>query len=300
MMGKGVKRAFGLVGMLSLLVVTYPRTAEAALLSTWSWSGTVSGGTVSGQASFSVVADGGGWDLVIDMSNTAIAAPVTTAQVLTGLYFDTNSVTGALTMLSAFATNGLMSAVSQTSPDGGSTNANICAPGHGGTAPTPACGVTVPGGWEAAYGATGLNGGAVAQHWGIGTSGQSGVFNGNNTTGVGNANYGIAPGNGVGDGTGGGLSGMLPYTYAAAEFTLTGLTTDQITISNVLGTYGTLPEGTPAGVNITPTPEPASLAILVVSCIGLASARRNRRAKGSPYDLFKTPGGAGPVLGDAP
>jgi len=259
-----MKRSFGWIPVVSLLVAVPPHGAMAVPLSTWSWSGTVSGGAVSGRAAFSVVPDGGGWDLVINVSNTAATSPTTTAQILRGVYFDMSLVTSALTMSSAVATGGILSALNQTIPDAGSLNTNICAPGHGGTAPNPSCSTTVPGGWEAAYDASGLNGGAVTEHWGVGTSGQSGK-------------YGIAPGNNVGDGSGGGLTGMLPYTYASAVFTLSGLTTDQITIFNVLGAYGTLPEGTPAGVITSSVTEPASAALLLVGGIGLARARRNKR-----------------------
>lgn len=264
---------------LAAATLAFGTAAHASqLLSGWSWSGTVSGGQVSGAATFSVTADGAGWDLIIDVSNTALAAPTTTAQILTGLYFDVSSSQGALTMKSAVANSGLQSSLNETGANGGSVGSNICAPGSGGTAPSSGCASTIGGGWEAAYGAAGLNGGAVSEHYGIGTSGQSGVFIGNSTTGVGNADYGIVPGNGVGDGSGGGgVSGMLPYTYATAEFVLSGLTTGTPTISNVLGTYGTLPEGTPAGTNITSTPEPASMALLVAGCIGLAGAKRSRR-----------------------
>lgn len=265
--------------MLAVLTLAFGSAARAdQILSDWSWRGTVSSGPASGSATFWVAADGAGWDLIIAIKNTAPAAPTTTAQILTGLWFDVSSSQGALTMKSAVADSGLQSSLNQTGADSGSVGTNICAPGSGGTAPSSACGSTIGGGWEAAYGATGLNSGSVAEHYGIGTSGQSGVFNGNSSTGVGNADYGLVPGNGVGDGSGGGgVSGMLPYTYATAKFVLGGLTTNTITISNVVGTYGTLPEGTPAGTNVTPTPEPASVVLLLAGCVGLVGTKHSRR-----------------------
>jgi hypothetical protein len=49
------------------------------------------------------------------------------------------------------------------------------------------------------------------------------------------------------------------YVYGQVTFTLNGLTTSNITISDVAGAYGTAPEATPAATIVnTSTPEPAT------------------------------------------
>src|SRR4051794_22586143 len=96
-------------------------------------------------------------------------------------------------MKSAVATSGLVNAANQTSPAPGTANSNVCAPGKGGTALNLSCASTIGGGWEAGYFAGGIGGGTNAtQHFAVGTSGQTGVFNGN-AANVGNVNYGVAP-----------------------------------------------------------------------------------------------------------
>lgn len=242
-----MKQPYRTTFMIVLLSAVYPSLAAAnTVISNWTWSDTVASGLVTGSAQFSVAPDGPAFDLVIVVNNTSPVVPTTTAQILTGLFFDVNTLSGPLTMAAASATGGILSNVNQTSPDAGSANTNICAPGHGGTASDPSCPVTIGGGWEAGYDVLGLGGGQFVPHWGIATAG-FGIFHGNATTGTGDGNYGIAPGNGVGDGSADGLPTMLPYVYGTATFTLTGLSTDQIVISHVLAAYGTLPDGTPGG-----------------------------------------------------
>src|SRR6516164_8509594 len=173
----------------------------------WAWTGTVSGNAVSGIVSFSIVPDGAGFALQLDITKTATTVPPTTAAVLTGIYFDLTALgQGALGVKSATATGGLVDATNQTTPLASTLNTNICAPGKGGTALDNTCSSTIAGGWEAAYNPAGLSGGALAtRHYGVGTSGQGGVFSGN-AANAGNANYGVVvtPGINTGlDGVGG-------------------------------------------------------------------------------------------------
>ena len=137
---------------------------------------------------------------------------------------------------------------------------------------------TVSGGWESAYRSTGIGGGASAtQEWAVGTSGQSGIFHGND---VGTFDYGVAPGNSVGvnPALGGGLSGGYPpgYIYGQVTFILKGLTTSDVTVSQVAGAYGTNPEATPAATVNTSTPEPATFGMFFLAALLLAIWRTNR------------------------
>jgi hypothetical protein len=219
---------------------------------------------------FSTLADGNAFDLAITLTNTG-DAPTTTAAILTGLYFDISSGVpqGALGMSSAVANDGLIDATNVVSGVG----ANICAPGVGGTATSPSCSSTVAGGWEAGYFLNGIP--ATGDHYGIGTSGQSGIFNGNGTSGVGNANYAIAPSSGITSSNA--ITNEVAYTYTMATFTLTGLTSSDITISNVFAAYGTAPEFTPAGVPLEATvPEPATMAEFAAGALLLAFGSRRR------------------------
>ena len=258
------------------------QTASATLLSNWSWSTQISAVDVSGTASFSVDADThglGGYDLTIVIDNTADQLPTSSSQILAGLYFDITPSVGALSMYSAIADLGILkSGSAQTSAPVSTQNTNVCAPGtnQSGVAPNVA-NCTVSGGWQAVYNNSGVGGGAKAtQQYGIGTSGQGGVFNGNN---VGGFDYGIAPGNGVGidpniNGGSGGLGskqvdpadGTGPgYVYGEVVYVLTGLNTSAITIANVESAYGTAPEGVVAATNITQQslPEPSSATMLL-------------------------------------
>ena len=266
------------------------QVASATELSTWQWGGssnptTVSGVAVSGTADFSIIVDGSGYDLVIALTNTAAKnSPTSTAQILTGLYFDISTAPGALSMYSAVASLGMFTTgAAQSTPTAGTAGTNMCAPGAGesGVAPN-ATNCTVDGGWEAAYKSTGLGGGASAtEHYGIGTSGQTGVFKGSN---VNTFDYGLAPEAGINPANGGGLSNAYPPGYAAGAgtFTLTGLTAAQIVniqILNVEAAYGTAPEGTPAATieQQTSTPEPASGFMLAGAIAILGLFNRGRR-----------------------
>lgn len=269
----------------AIMLGGFSKTATAGLLSNWTWSSTITSVNVAGGASFSVGADttgAGGYDLTIVVDNTANQLPTSTAQILTGLYFDISGFTGALSMYSATADLGMLeSGSAQNTPTAGTANTPMCAKGAGENALAPnSTNCTVSGGWESAYNSSGIGGGAAAkQHYGLGTSGQTGIFHGND---VGTFDYGVAPGGtvGINPANGGGLSGAYPpgYVYGEAVFVLTGLTTQNITIQNVSGAYGTAPEGTPAATNMTTAlPEPSSVTMLLAGVMLLAMTSRMRR-----------------------
>jgi hypothetical protein len=255
------------------------QTPAFANTSTFSWSTSYLGFNIGGTASFSTVADAtSGFDLVIVLTNTATDAVVNPGQVLAGLAFDiTSGASGALSMLSAQTTGGLIQSTNYTTPAAGSAGANICAAGSGGTGgASPACSSTISGGWEAAYSSGGINSTwAPNDRWGIGTTGL-GVYNGNN---VNPGDYGLVPGGGVGAGANGAVTNGFPYVYGSATFTLRGLTSSEITVSNVEGIYGTQPEATPAGTVVnTATPEPSTLSAMGLGAALLGFAARKRRA----------------------
>jgi hypothetical protein len=234
--------------------------AHADTLFNFSGTDALNGYHVSGSVTFSTQVDGLGYDLVIVLSNLASTGPATSADLLTGLYFDitpSSGTQGALGLLSATANMGLITSTTTTT----TTPSNICAKGVGGTAQSNTCSATVAGGWEAGFWSGGVSSvnstlTGVTAHYGIGTSGQGGLFSGN-TANAGQVNYGIAPSVGLSSSANSGVTGNFPYVSTEATFVLYGLTTNQITISNVFGAYGTAPEEVPGAV-LTATPEPAS------------------------------------------
>jgi hypothetical protein len=183
-------------------------------------------------------------------------------------------------MYSAVADLGMLTTgANQTSPTVGTAGTNAWATGAGENALAPnATNCAVTGGWESAYNSSGIGGGASAtQEWAVGTSGQTGIFHGND---VGTFNYGVAPGNSVGvnPAAGGGLSGGYPagYIYGQVTFTLKGLTTSDVSVSGVSGRLRNNPEATPAGTVNTSTPEPATFGIFLAGALLLALRRTNR------------------------
>jgi hypothetical protein len=265
----------------ALVSLLHINPARATLLSSWTWTS----GTLAGEADFSIVADAasGFYDLQIVLTNTATAAPSVSSDVLSGLYFDVNSTAGslgALSMISAAATGGTVSSTGQTTATAGTIGANICAPGAGGSAGSPTCAVTLPGGWEAAYNSTGFTP-TLTQHYAIGTTGQTGTFIGNSSTGTGQLNYAIMPSSGVSTSANGGVSGNFPYVLASATLTLGKISTNQITISHVAGAYGTAPEATPSAQTTT-VPEPGSLAIIGAGLIAMFAWRHRSPRRINP------------------
>ena len=250
-------------------------TADATLLSSWTWSS----GTLAGEADFNIVADAtsGYYDLQIVLTNTATVAPAISSNVLSGLYFDLSGSLGALGMISAVATDGTVNSLGQTTPTTGTIGANVCAPGAGGTAAAPTCATTVAGGWEASYKAGGFTT-TLTQHYAVGSTGQSGAFNGNNTTGTGQLNYSIMPSSGASLSSNSGVTGNYPYVLTSATLTLGKFNTNHITVSNVAGAYGTAPEATPSAQTSTSVPEPGSVAIMGAALVAMFAGRRRLRA----------------------
>lgn len=254
----------------------------------FTWSASPASYTLSGSADFSVVRDGSAFDLVIAVNNTAPAGVSVSSEILTGLYFNIAGPSqGALEMMSAVATDGLIESGNYTQPANGTAASNICAPGTGGTAGNPACSSTIAGGWESGYWSAANNG----YHYGIGTSGLSGAFNGNGTTGAGQVNYGIVPFGSAANpalvNPNTGITNQFPYTDGLATFVLAGLTTDQISIAGVSAEYGTAPEysvaasqritGNESGVS--GVPEPATIVEMVGATVVICGWfwRRTRR-----------------------
>jgi len=246
-------------------------TAHANQL--WMWNGSISGYTVSGTVSFSVIPDGAGYDLQLDITNAATTVPPSTADVLTAIYFDlTAPGQGALGLKSATATSGLVDGTNQTTPPVPTLNTNICAAGKGGTALDNTCSSTIPGGWEAAYNLAGLGGNSSAtQQYGVGTAGL-GVFSGN-AANAGNANYGVVGTAGINAGLDG-VNNMTPYSYHTVTIVLGGLIAPDVTISNVSGVYGTGPDGTPAALFDNSVPEPGTYLLIGAGLAAIVFLRR--------------------------
>ena len=234
----------------------------------FTWSASPASYTLSGSADFSTVPDGSGFDLVIVVNNTAPAGVSVSSEILTGLYFNIAGPSqAALEMMSAVATGGLIESGNYAQAANGTAGSNICAPGVGGSAGNPTCNSTIAGGWESGYWASGNSG----YNYGVGTSGLSGAFNGNRSTGAGQVDYGIVPLDGSGSpalvNPNTGVTNQFPYTAGIATFVLSGLTTNQITIADVSAEYGTAPEYSIRATQATPgsqyqvsgVPEPATI-----------------------------------------
>jgi hypothetical protein len=242
--------------------------APAALFAdtTFTWSGTdpANGYLLSGTATFKTpTADilNGGFDLMITVTNTATTLISASQDLLAALFFDINGGggLGPLGMLSATTSSaGLFNAAGTT---GSGAVTNICSTGQVGTALTNKCPTQIAGGWQAGYWSTGVANqplrtaplAGVTSHYGIGTAGY-GVFSGSD---VGSSNYSIAPSVGTTSNPNGSVN--FPLVDGTATFTLYGLSTSTITISNVFAAYGTGPEVVDAATNITAVPEPGTL-----------------------------------------
>lgn len=275
-----MKTKLGVIWALpACLLILSPCLSASTLTYTWSQAGTDT--HLDGTAAFTIMPDPtSGYDLIIVLTNTSAAAPIVSGDIISGVLFDISAdlPQGALTMASATATDGLIQSTDFHHAASLTAGNTICAQGGGQSAPNPSCTSTTGGGWEAAYLSTGFTQSfANGAHYGIGTTGL-GIFNGNF---VNPADYEIAPGNGVGigDGANTGVTHDFPFVYGDATFVLTGLTSGNVTISNVRATYGTLPEATPAGTIVqSDTPEPSSWVFFAsgIAVISLLSRRAQR------------------------
>lgn len=263
----------------------------AAASTIWEWSSNNANyGLLQGTTTFSVVVDSNKSDcgmttcysLQIVLSNTSINPTDQSSQVLEGLFFDLKSngseLNNPIGMLSALATGGLLESTGTTIVPG-SAGSDICGAGKAtqGNARNPLCTI-VSKGWEAAYSTGGftVGGTAYSQHYGIGDAGW-GLYIGKD---VGNSINGIVPGNGVGiRSPNGSITKNYPFVYGTATFDLYGLTTNNVTISNVRAAYGTAPEATTSAevfvTGVAGAPEPASLSMVLVAVLGLLWLRRS-------------------------
>jgi hypothetical protein len=262
------------------------------------WSSSASGYTLSGNAAFSTQRDGSLFDLIIVVNNTSPVGPSVPSQILTGLYFD---ILGAsqtsLAMISAVATDGFVETGNYIEAADATAGSNICAPGAGGSASTPACPATVAGGWESGYWPSGNNG----YSYGIGTTGGAGAFNGNPGTGTGQLNYGILPLATsispalVNPNTG--VTNEFPYVNGTGTFVLAGLSSPDIVIAAAAGVYGTASDYViPASQNqssfqnlSTPEPSTAVEASAVSILFFAAVFRRIRKARGRRVHACRFP-----------
>jgi len=250
------------------------------------WSSSVSGYTLSGGAAFSTQQDGSLFDLIIVVENTAAVGPSVPSRILTGLYFDIQGASQtSLAMISAVATAGFVETGQYIQAADGTAGSNMCAPGAGGNAPAPVCSAKVAGGWESGYWPSGTRG----YSYGIGTTGGSGAFNGNATSGVGQLNYGILPLATsispalVNPNTG--VTNEFPYVNGSGTFVLTGLSSPDIIIAAAAGVYGTAADYViPASRNqpsqslATPEPSTAAAAWAVLLLFFAGRFRQTRKA----------------------
>src|SRR5712692_3560676 len=104
------RHALSFTVLLTFATVLIPQIASASPFNpvTYAWSSVIGGSPVSGTATFSTIVDGGGWDLVIQLTNTSTIQPPASQNILDGLYFDIGPSPGARRMLSAVATEGLL------------------------------------------------------------------------------------------------------------------------------------------------------------------------------------------------
>jgi len=186
-------------------------------------------------------------------------------------------------MYSASATGGTISAPGTTSDPGTIANPpNICGAGKAtvGTSLNPLC-VPATKGWENAYSTTGFPAvgtpaQAFTQHYGIGDAGWN-LYNGGN---VGNPINGITPLGGISSNPNKSLSKNYPFVNEVATFVLYGLTTQNVTVTNVVAAYGTAPEAEVAA-NTNGGPEPGTITMLLGGLAAVA-AYRLRPGAGPP------------------
>jgi hypothetical protein len=249
----------------------------------WQWSGLLSGYTLSGSVDFSVITTGGQYALQMVITNNATAVPPSTSDILTGIYFNLAGVPGALGMKSAKATDGLLDATHQTPGTQYNAGTNICA-NAGSGARANLCATTLSGGWQTVYNPGGVGGGANAtQKYGVGTSGQGGVFSGNS---VGNVNYGIAPSAGINVSLDG-VSNMVPYSYNKVTIVLYGLISPNVVVNNVEAAYGAAPDAVLDAEIYESQPEPGTWATIAGGLVAMMWLRR--KAKPAPVPAVPSP-----------
>ena len=273
------------------LLISYTASAD-----TYKWSTTdPTYGLLAGQVTFTTVADpnltdcGGSscYFLQVALSNTTTQAVNQSSQVLNGLFFDIiNSSTGQeltsnIGMATGYATGGLLKAAGTTPASGtGGTNSSICGDTPQGTALKPKCSsvdISKQGnvlGWTVGVDSSGLtipNTGTTkyTQKYYLANGGWGDFHD------TGNPNLGIVPSGGAPN-PNNGMKSDFPLTYSTATFTLYGLTTDKISIRNVVASYGTAPEAEIAA-NSSLGPEPGTV-VLVAGALVLLLTKKRRRA----------------------
>lgn len=260
--------------------------AHGARATTYLWSSNnATYGLLAGSATFTtapdpITSDCGAsscYELQIVVSNTSTNPVNQSSQILEGIFFDVLASNGselnnAVGMLSAVATGGQLTAAGHSPTNVGADVCGAGTPTQGSTL-GPKC-TTVAKGWEAAYSTSGFTLATsthYSQNFGIGDAGW-GLYNGND---VGNPKNGIVPGSGVGTASSPNGSVKFPLVYGTATFTLYGLKTDQVSITNLIAAYGTSPEAVVfSGANV---PEPSTVA-LVAGALVLLLARKRRRS----------------------
>ena len=277
------------IARLGVFLIIGLSICKTAMSSTFLWgTNDPTYGLLQGTVSFTFSSDPNTSDcgaatcyyLQVVLSNTSTNPANQSSQVLEGIFFDLRdsnnvAVNNATGMYSAVATGGQISAPGTTITPG-TTGADICGAGEAttGTSKVPLC-ATVAKGWENAYSTSGFTVGGVAfsQHYGIGDAGW-GVYNGGN---VGNPTNGITPIAGISSNPNGSISKNYPFVNETATFVLYGLTTQSVTITNVVAAYGTAPEAEVAA-STTNVPEPGTIAMLLSGLGAVAVYRCRRRA----------------------
>jgi hypothetical protein len=231
----------------------HPQPARAGLLFSGSGYNPEAGAAASGTALFSVSGD----TLTLVLTNTTQPRTAAQGNALTGVAFDIDPGSPALTLVGIALTPGSSIWTSRTS-------SNTAGP--------------LAGSW------TDVLGGSPSGEYGIATTGFGGAFRGGSITrGNASPDYGI-----VADGTFPGPFGgsRFPFIQRSLTFTFTGASgLSEGDVGNVKLLFG----GDGSGVvDATPTtasnPEPSTLALTLLGALGLAGwgARRRRASVGIP------------------
>lgn len=294
-------RSWALLATFVLSLACTPARANSVLFD-WltyynSTTGTLStSGTpdqeMTGTVTFSTVADStygpSNYDLVITLVNQAPVASPASAYLLDGLYWNmtqgstvslaSGTSPGSLTMFSATASTFIMV---NAAGNGTSTGAggSICGPGAKGTTTiADTCTTKITGGWDEVYstaaggiGSAGTGTNKPTQNWGIGTTGQGGVFNGND---VNPFNYALTSANGV---FASNADKSTTFAVSTAVFRFEGLSSSQIFIQQVAAAYGTAPEAVTNTTLVSgESPEPSTVVLIAGALVLLLSRKRRR------------------------